>query len=190
MGLSLEGLVTRFGSKITDSNTYLPAKDEVVGIDVPATRLLEILEWFLRESIPRFHLLTCMTATDESIPEESEPDRIALRRGAKDRFRVVYHVAGVDEEFGRQIMRVICWVGMDESLPSATGLWPGANWMEREVYDMFGITFSGHPDLKRILMPDGFEAHPLRKEYPLRGINPDQLYRQWDISRGAESGAE
>jgi len=52
---------------------------------------------------------------------------------------------------------------------SVTGVWPGAEWMEREVYDMFGIVFGGHPDLRRILMPEGFASYPLRKDYPLRG---------------------
>lgn len=54
-------------------------------------------------------------------------------------------------------------------LPTATDLWRGADWMEREVYDMFGIAFKGHPDLRRILMPDEFTAFPLRKDYPLKG---------------------
>lgn len=57
----------------------------------------------------------------------------------------------------------------DPTLPSVYGLWPGCDWMEREVFDMYGIRFEGHPDLRRILMPDEFVAFPLRKDYPLRG---------------------
>jgi NADH-quinone oxidoreductase subunit C len=57
----------------------------------------------------------------------------------------------------------------DLSLPSVTSLWEGADWMEREVWDMFGIRFEGHPDLRRILLPDEFAAFPLRKDYPLQG---------------------
>jgi NADH-quinone oxidoreductase subunit C len=57
----------------------------------------------------------------------------------------------------------------DPTLPSVVSLWPGADWMEREVFDMFGIRFHDHPDLRRILMPEEFTAYPLRKDYPLRG---------------------
>jgi len=62
------------------------------------------------------------------------------------------------------------------AVPSVTSIWPGAEWMERELYDMFGVTFEGHPDLRRILTWDGFEAHPLRKDYPLRGKGERERY--------------
>jgi NADH-quinone oxidoreductase subunit C len=68
--------------------------------------------------------------------------------------------------------RVVVKVGVDDpspTLPSVMPLWEGANWMEREVFDMYGIVFEGHPDLRRILMPEEFVAFPLRKDYPLRG---------------------
>jgi NADH-quinone oxidoreductase subunit C len=66
---------------------------------------------------------------------------------------------------------------------SVTDLWPGAAFMERECYDMFGIDFEGHEDLKRLLMPEGYGHHPLRKEFPHHGIEPDRLYREWERSR-------
>ena len=62
-------------------------------------------------------------------------------------------------------------------LPSVTGVWPGAEWMEREVYDMFGLIFTGHPDLRRILTWNGFGTYPLRKDYPLRGIGERENYK-------------
>ncbi|GIW88160.1 MAG: NADH-quinone oxidoreductase subunit C [Isosphaeraceae bacterium] len=87
--------------------------------------------------------------------------------GSGKRFEVHYVLLNRDTTD-----RLILKVGVDPdnpSLPSATSLWPGADWLEREVFDMFGIRFDGHPDLRRILMPDQFTAFPLRKDYPLRG---------------------
>jgi NADH-quinone oxidoreductase subunit C len=88
-------------------------------------------------------------------------------RGATDRFGLVYLLAAT-----ASAERITLHVMLSEpelSVPSAVPLWEGADWLEREVWDMFGIRFEGHPDLRRILMPDEFEAHPLRKDYPLQG---------------------
>ena len=81
-------------------------------------------------------------------------------------------------------VRVKTQIQEGETLRSAFSIWPTANWLEREVYDMFGITFEEHPDLKRILLPDGWKGHPLRKDYPI--LQQDQEWVQ--INLGIESG--
>ncbi len=93
------------------------------------------------------------------------------------RYDVVYHLlalplqAATVADVGRpRRVRVIAQVAAaGESLPSVVALWPNADWAEREIYDLFGIEFDGHPDLKRIQMPYDWTGHPLRKDYPLRG---------------------
>lgn len=87
--------------------------------------------------------------------------------GATDRFGVVYCV--LNTETGERLVVKTHVNDPNPTLPTATNLWRGADWMEREVFDMFGITFSGHPDLRRILMPEEFTSYPLRKDYPLKG---------------------
>jgi NADH-quinone oxidoreductase subunit C len=88
-------------------------------------------------------------------------------RDAKNRFGLVYTLTNT--ETNEQII-VRCFVNDPEpTAPSAVPLWEGANWLEREVWDLFGIRFSGHPDLRRIVLPEEFTAHPLRKDYPLQG---------------------
>jgi NADH-quinone oxidoreductase subunit C len=88
-------------------------------------------------------------------------------RDAKDRFGLVYLLANTETN---ERITARCFVNDPEpSVPSAVLLWEGANWMEREVWDMFGIRFTGHPDLRRILLPEEFTTHPLRKDYPLQG---------------------
>jgi NADH-quinone oxidoreductase subunit C len=87
--------------------------------------------------------------------------------GATDRFSVIYLLLNLDS--GERLAVRVPVNLPDAVLPSVYGLWRGADWMEREVWDMFGISFSGHPDLRRILMPEEFDAFPLRKDYPLKG---------------------
>ena len=86
---------------------------------------------------------------------------------AEPRFEVVYHLHSLDRN---QRLRVKCRVsGASPEIDSATPVWRGANWYEREVYDMFGITFRNHPNLQRILLPTDWEGHPLRKDFPVHG---------------------
>jgi NADH-quinone oxidoreductase subunit C len=88
--------------------------------------------------------------------------------GRPQRFDVVYHLYS----FGaNQRMRVKTRAAEDEPVPSLAPLWKSANWFEREVYDLFGVRFEGHPNLTRIVMPDDWVGHPLRKDYPIGGEN-------------------
>ena len=121
---------------------------------VPAEQAYSVLET-LKEAAG-FDMLVDITAVDYL----EYPD-------ATDRYGVIYCLLNMNSG-----ERVIIKTHLNEpelTLPSVYGLWRGADWMEREVYDMFGITFDGHPDLRRILMPEEFTAYPLRKDYPLRG---------------------
>jgi NADH-quinone oxidoreductase subunit C len=87
--------------------------------------------------------------------------------GARDRFGLVYLLASAATN---ERVTVRSFVNEPQpAVPSVVSLWEGANWLEREVWDLFGIRFEGHPDLRRILLPEEFTAHPLRKDYPLQG---------------------
>ena len=89
------------------------------------------------------------------------------RYPAEPRFEVVYHLHSVARNLR---VRLKCRIGgADPEIDSVTGVWRGANWYEREVFDLFGIRFRNHPDLRRIMMPDDWEGHPLRKDYPVMG---------------------
>ncbi|GAC1309304.1 MAG: hypothetical protein NVS2B3_04930 [Vulcanimicrobiaceae bacterium] len=96
--------------------------------------------------------------------------------GRTPRFDIVYHLlalpavpATVAEVGTPRRVRVLVGCELGESVPSITALWPSADWPEREIFDLYGIAFAGHPDLRRVQMPADWEGHPLRKDYPLRG---------------------
>lgn len=121
---------------------------------VPAAKLLPILSFLKSEH--GFDMLAEVTAVDYLEYE-----------GATDRFGVVYVL--LNNTTGERWIVKTFVNDPNPTLPSMYPLWKSADWLEREVYDMFGITFTGHPDLRRILMPDEFTAFPLRKDYPLKG---------------------
>ncbi len=85
------------------------------------------------------------------------------------RFELNYHLMSLEH---RQRLRLkVRMPGTNPAVETVTTVWPGANWHEREVFDLFGVRFEGHPDLTRILMPDDWEGHPLRKDYPVEGYH-------------------
>jgi len=145
---SIEGLKRRFDEL---SCSVFRGQTRVA---IPRERLSEALEALHSEW--DFDLLVDITCVD-----------YLHYRGALHRFGLAYLFAST-----RSNCRLTVRVMLDEpdlAVPSATTYWEGANWMEREVWDMFGISFDGHPDLRRILLPEEFTAHPLRKDYPLQG---------------------
>jgi NADH-quinone oxidoreductase subunit C len=97
------------------------------------------------------------------------------------RFDIVYHLYSFQRN---DRLRLKVMAGEGEAVPSVTGIWATANWLEREVYDMFGVAYEGHPDLKRILMPDGWVGHPLRKDYDI--LRQDKAWVESNL--GIESG--
>ena len=118
-----------------------------------APRILDVLKHLRDDAACLFVCFVDITATDYPAREK--------------RFDVVYHL--LSPRFNRRV-RVKAAVGDGETIPSACPLWPSANWFERETYDMFGVLFAGHPDLRRILTDYGFEGHPLRKDFPMTGF--------------------
>jgi NADH-quinone oxidoreductase subunit C len=97
----------------------------------------------------------------------SDLSGVDLGEFASPRFAVAYHLYSLAHNHR---LRVKVFLEEDDAkLPSVTGIWKAANWQEREVFDFFGITFEGHPDLRRILMPADYEGYPLRKDFPMKG---------------------
>jgi NADH-quinone oxidoreductase subunit C len=141
---------------ITDLQTALPGAVTHVSfwvgdwtVIVPAARLLEVSRHLFSAG---FNFLSDLTASDW-------PQR-------PQRFDVVYALYSIRD---KHRVRIKVRAGETEPVPSVTGIWPSANWLEREVYDMFGVALTGHPDLRRMLMPEDWQGHPQRKDYPLEG---------------------
>jgi len=121
----------------------------------------ELLEYLKTDSELSYDALVDVTAVDYASMED------ILIKYDYAQFMVVYHLISIESKNRLRVKTPVH--DKEPTIRSVTPLWKGANWLERETYDMFGITFENHPNLQRILMPDDFEGHPLRKDYPLRG---------------------
>lgn len=155
----LEKLRSRFKDSIlaVEEHAGLPNRIPGTGdliVMVKTEDIVSICRFLRDDGELRFDSLRDIFGVDQYRPE--------------DRFEVVYNLYSLPNK-----LRLFLKIRVNEAslkVPTVTGVWPAANWNEREVYDMFGIVFEGHPDLRRIYMPEEFEYYPLRKEFPLMGI--------------------
>jgi len=179
-------LYRKFGRELF---TVQPCADAIVTLWLPRERLIDVLQ-FLK---PNFQMLYDLFGIDERSRShrEQQPD---------SDFTVVYQLLSFSRNEDLRIK--VALKQSDVTVPSAIGVWPNANWYEREVWDMFGVVFSGHPTLYRILMPPTWEGHPLRKDHPARAtelppfeMTPDRQRKeqealrfrpeQWGMSRSS-----
>jgi NADH-quinone oxidoreductase subunit C len=181
----IESLTHRYPDAVSSSHTY--RGDATVVLQ--GSLLLDVARFLRDDPALDMSFLMDLTAVDYSAfgkrptPAFFSSSGVALRPSAQIpdreawagppgqfRFTVVYHFYSMSHKHRLRLV-----VPVEEAaaeVDSLTSVWPGANWLEREVWDMFGIRFRGHPDLKRILMYEGFEGHPLRKDYPVKRRQP------------------
>lgn len=140
----------RFKGAVTEASEFIGQ----LSIRIDAPRIVEICDALKHDSKTPFNYLSDLTCVH--FPEREDAP-----------FEIVYNLYSIS---GNERVRLKVAVKEGDQAESVTGVWPTANWMEREVYDLFGVTFQNHPDLRRILLPEDWEGHPLRKEYPLEFI--------------------
>ncbi len=150
--LSLKKIRENFPEAVISTHSEL-GQDTVV---LTKSSILEVARFLKEDPSLRFNYLMDLTAVDYM-------DR-------KPRFEVVYHFFSIANRLRLRVKAPVG--GVEPEIDTLTSLWPIANWMEREVYDMFGIRFAGHPDLRRLLMYPEFQGHPLRKDYPYNKRQP------------------
>jgi NADH-quinone oxidoreductase subunit C len=181
----IETVTKHFPNAVLSSHTF---RGDVT-IVLSDTHLLEVAEFLKTDPALKMNFLMDVTAVDYSTfgkrpaPAFFASSGVAVRPSAQipdehpwpgppdqTRFVVVYHFFSVTHKHRLRLV-----VPVEETrceVDTLSSLWPAANWLEREVWDMFGIRFRGHPDLKRLLMYEGFEGHPLRKDYPVKKRQP------------------
>ena len=155
INLAVKKLQEKFPASILEVKTF---RDEI-NVIVQKKDILDICKFLYSDSDLQYQMLTDLCGVD-FFPESP-------------RFEVVYLLYSMKN---RQRLRLKIKVGDSESVSSVESVWKAADWLEREVYDLFGIPFENHPDLRRILLWDGYEGHPLRKDFPVEGPDFDKPF--------------
>jgi NADH-quinone oxidoreductase subunit C len=150
--LNLIDLEKKINSELTTKIKKTEIKHEQLYINIESEDLIDVTLFIKNNENTKFRQLIDVTVVDH--PENNQ------------RFRIVYLF--LSHEFNQRII-LSYLISENEVIPSLTSIFPAANWMEREVFDMYGVKFKDHPDLRRILTDYGFEGHPLRKDFPLTG---------------------
>jgi len=155
INLAVRKLKEKFPASILDVKIF---RDEV-NITVQKKDIFEICKFLHSDPDLQYHMLTDLCGVD-LFPETP-------------RFEVVYHLNSIKNN---QRLRLKAKVGEKESISSVESIWKVANWYEREAYDLFGIPFENHPNLRRIMLWDGYDGHPLRKDFPVEGPDFDKPF--------------
>jgi|TARA_B110000438_G_scaffold61305_1_gene61578 NADH-quinone oxidoreductase subunit C len=150
--INLIDLEKKINSELTTKINESKIAHNQLYLDIDSEDLIDVILFIKTNKNAKFRQLIDITAVD--YPENSK------------RFKMVYLF--LSHEFNQRII-INCPINENEVIPSLTKIFPSANWMEREVFDMYGVKFKDHPDLRRILTDYGFEGHPLRKDFPLTG---------------------
>ena len=151
---NLEDLEKKINSELTTKINKTEIKHNQIYLETDKDDLIDVCLFLKTNNDTKFRQLIDITVVD--YPERNQ------------RFEVVYLF--LSHEFNQRIVLKYS-ISENEVIPSLTSIFPSANWMEREVFDMYGVSFKDHPDLRRILTDYGFEGHPLRKDFPLTGHN-------------------
>ena len=149
---NLEDLEKKINSELASKVKKTEIKHNQIYIEIEKEDLIDVTLFIKTNNNTKFRQLIDITVVD--YPEENQ------------RFKVVYLF--LSHEFNHRIV-LSYYISENEVISSLTSIFPSANWMEREVFDMYGVSFKDHPDLRRILTDYGFEGHPLRKDFPLTG---------------------
>ncbi len=155
INIAVKKLQEKFPASVSEVKTF---RDEV-NVTVQKKDIFEICKFLYSDPGLQYQMLTDLCGVDYFYEQP--------------RFEVVYLLYSMKNQ---QRLRLKVKVGESESVSSVESIWKAADWLEREVYDLFGIPFDNHPDLRRILLWDGYEGHPLRKDFPVEGPDFDKPF--------------